>query len=128
MPSLLGRLSLRVWAFVIGGFAWSGLVVANGMLWTTGNRYVGNPLYTLTVGVAVTATVVGIQLQCHVAALRQQVKIASMGMHPTARQAPTAFVGGAVGDAEVMMMRNIESEMRGWIARDMEPPSGEVQR
>lgn len=63
--TLLARPSLATLAFGVATVTWSGLLVANGMMLAAEGRFVGNPLYTLAVGVAITSTVVGIQLRCH---------------------------------------------------------------
>lgn len=64
--TLLARPSLATLSFGVAAATWSGLCVATGMMLAAEGRFAGNPLYTLTTAVAITATVVGIQLRCHV--------------------------------------------------------------
>lgn len=95
-PTLLARPVLAMWSFAIAGFTWSGLLVANGMLLASEGRFVGNPIYTLAVGVAITATVVGIQLRCYAGQVTDE-RALRLQAEPTVEiRRPTRYTSRAV--------------------------------
>lgn len=105
MSSILGRPTLAAWTSVTAGAAWITLVVVNGMLLTSDRPFIGNPLYTALIGIAVTSTVSAIQLHCHRAAVRVQIRLS----HPSGRRQTDDMQPGhlrAVPAPEVMPQDN----------------------
>ena len=69
MSAILAKPATANWCLVLAACAWSVLIAVNGMLLVGGERYIGNPLYTLCIALAITFNLLGVLLRCYGAVL-----------------------------------------------------------
>lgn len=94
--SLINRPALSRFAFAIAVLAWTALIGADIVLLASDEPFVGNPISTLLIGLAITSTVVGIQLRCHLAASADRLRLA----HPTYHRPSAVGTVHVTGDRD----------------------------